>query len=149
MALITGNTTALKNALEKLVGADGASGELAQMITGLPKTMIAKLVDKAKSLGTSALGAVGIGSAGGSATAGVETVARYIMAHGGTREAGAGVGGTVAGESGGNPEAIEGSGGGGTGLIQWTPGSSAFPIQPLITGNVGRGPPRTYPRTRR
>jgi Phage tail lysozyme len=61
-----------------------------------------------------------------------------VMAHGGTKEAGAGVGGVVAGESSGNPEAIEAGGGGGTGLIQWTPGSSAKPYQPLITGNVGR-----------
>jgi hypothetical protein len=138
MALISGNTTALKNALEKLVGPGSATGELADMITGIPKTMITELMTKAKSLGTEALGAVGIGSAGGSATAGVETVARYIMAHGGTKEAGAGVGGTVAGESGGNPEILEGGGGGGAGLIQWTPESSAFPIQPIITGNVGR-----------
>jgi hypothetical protein len=76
--------------------------------------------------------------AGGSASPGVVTVARYIMSRGGTRAAGAGVGGVIAGESGGNPEILQGGGGGGAGLLQWTPGSSAFPLQPIITGNVGR-----------
>jgi hypothetical protein len=75
---------------------------------------------------------------GGVATPGLITVARYIMSKGGTRAAGAGVGGVVAGESGGNPEILQGGGGGGAGLLQWTPESSAFPIQPIITGNAGR-----------
>jgi hypothetical protein len=135
MAILSGNTAALGHALEHFIGPGGASGELAQMITGIPKTMIGDLLKQVKSVAARAFGA---GAPGGSATAGVQTVARYVMAHGGTREAGAGVGGTVAGESGGNPEAVQAGGGGGTGLIQWTPGSSAFPIQPLITGNVGR-----------
>jgi Phage tail lysozyme len=136
MALGTGNTTALANALTKFVGPGSSVAELAEMITGIPKTMITALVNEAKHAATKAFSAVGL--PGGSATAGVETVARYVMAQGGTKEAGAGVGGVVAGESGGSPEAIQSGGGGGTGLIQWTPGSSAFPIQPLITGNVGR-----------
>jgi Phage tail lysozyme len=76
--------------------------------------------------------------AGGSASPGVVTVARYIMSRGGTKEAGAGVGGVVAGESGGNPEILQAGGGGGAGILQWTPASSAFPLQPIITGNVGR-----------
>lgn len=135
VALLSGNTTALLNALLKLIGTGGATGELAEMITGIPKTLIADLVDAAKTAVTKVFS---VGGPGGSATAGVQTVARFVMGHGGTREAGAGVGGVVAGESGGNPEAIQAGGGGGTGLIQWTPASSAGPIQPLITGNVGR-----------
>ena len=81
------------------------------------------------------------GGGGGVANAmpGVITVARYMMQAGGaTRAAAAGIGGVVAGESGGNPEAIQGGGGGGMGILQWTPGSSAFPIQPIITGNPQR-----------
>ena len=76
--------------------------------------------------------------AAGTAAPGVQTVARYVMSHGGTRASGAGVGGTVAGESNGDPEVLEAGGGGGAGILQWTPASSAFPIQPIITGNPGR-----------
>jgi hypothetical protein len=82
-----------------------------------------------------ALANPGVGPASAS---GVIPVAQYVLAHGGNRYAAAGIGGVVAGESGGNPEAIQGGGGGGMGLIQWTPGSSARPYQPIITGNVGR-----------
>jgi hypothetical protein len=72
------------------------------------------------------------------ATPGLITVAKYAMGQGATRAAAAGIGGTVAGESGGNPEAVQAGGGGGEGIIQWTPGSSAGPIQPIITGNAER-----------
>jgi len=58
------------------------------------------------------------------------------MAHGGNKYAGAGVGGVIAGESSGDPESIEAGGGGGEGIMQWTPGSSAKPIYPIITGNA-------------
>jgi hypothetical protein len=131
-ALLSGNTTALANALGKFTGAGGATAELAQMIEGIPRAFIHQLLSEARGLGAEAFGS------GGSATAGVETVARYIMSHGGTKEAGAGVGGVVSGESGGSPEVLEAGGGGGAGLLQWTPASSAGPIQPIITGNVGR-----------
>lgn len=59
------------------------------------------------------------------------TIAKYLMAHGYSRAAAAGIAGTIAGESGGNPES-EGSGG--RGLIGWTPPSklpdSAFTGDP-------------------
>lgn len=58
-------------------------------------------------------------------------VADYLHAHGYSKAAAAGIAGTIAGESGGNPES---AGSGGRGLIGWTPPSklpnSAF------TGNV-------------
>jgi len=55
------------------------------------------------------------------------TIARFLMAHGYTRAAAAGIVGCIAGESAGNPESV-GSGGGG--LIGWTP------LRPgLVTGN--------------
>ncbi len=135
-ALATGNTTALGNALDKLVGPGGASGELAGMIIGIPKTLIKDLLSVAGAAGTKAAAAVA--GPGGTSTPGLMTVARYIMASGGTKAAGAGVAGVVAGESGGNPEAEEAGGGGGMGLIQWTPGSKARPYQPIITGNAGK-----------
>jgi hypothetical protein len=55
------------------------------------------------------------------------TIARFLMAHGYTKAAAAGIVGCIAGESAGNPESV-GSGGGG--LIGWTP------LPPgLVTGN--------------
>jgi hypothetical protein len=59
------------------------------------------------------------------------------MSHGGNKYAGAGVAGTVAGESGGDPEAEEAGGGGGQGLLQWTYPTVPFPIADIITGNAG------------
>ena len=79
------------------------------------------------------------GAPGGSASTGVISVAAYIDSHGGIRGTGAGVGGVVAGESGGDPEIIQqGVATPGEGILQWTPGSSAQPYQPIITGNPGR-----------
>jgi hypothetical protein len=66
------------------------------------------------------------------ASPGLMTVARYLMAHGFTKAAAAGIAGTVAGESGGNPESV---GSGGAGLIGWTPPTSAYPIRNIVTGN--------------
>lgn len=88
-------------------------------------------------LNSSATGGGPLPSGASSASPGVVTVARYMLAHGATRAAAAGIGGVIAGESGGNPEILQ-SGGGGAGLLQWTPAGSAFPIQPIITGNVDR-----------
>ena len=86
-----------------------------------------------------AAAAAATGGAAGTASPGVVTVAAYVDSHGGIKGTGAGVGGVVAGESGGNPEIIQqGVATPGEGILQWTPGSSAFPIQPIITGNVGR-----------
>lgn len=55
-----------------------------------------------------------------------------VMAHGSTRMGAAGIAGCAAGESMGDPEAMEVGGGGGGGLIQWTP-IDAYPG--LVTGN--------------
>jgi|SRR5215469_1692809 len=59
-------------------------------------------------------------------------IARWLMAQGYSRAAAAGIAGTVAGESAGGPEV---TGSGGAGLIGWTPPSSAFPVQNIVTGN--------------
>lgn len=69
---------------------------------------------------------------GGPVTGGYIAIGRWLMAHGLTRAAAAGITGTIAGESGGDPEA-QGSGGGG--LIGWTPLGSAYPYKNIITGN--------------
>jgi Phage tail lysozyme len=72
---------------------------------------------------------------GGSATPGLATIAKYLMAHNATKAAAAGIAGTIAGESGGDPESV---GSGGAGLLGWTPPSAAFPYQPIVTGNAAR-----------
>jgi hypothetical protein len=59
-------------------------------------------------------------------------VGQYLVEHGYSRAAAAGVASCIDGESGGNPESV-GSGGGG--LIGWTPTSSAAPNSNIITGN--------------
>jgi Phage tail lysozyme len=131
-ALATGNTAALGNALNSLTGgAGGAKAELAEMIVGIPKAVIKQLVSKAAGIAETtakdlAAAGAGAGTGGGTATPGVETVARYIMAHGGTKAAGAGVGGVVSGESSGDPEIYEfpdNPSSGGAGILQWTPPS--------------------------
>lgn len=60
-------------------------------------------------------------------------IGQYLVQHGYSRAAAAGIASCVDGESGGNPESV-GSGGGG--LIGWTPLSSAAPNSNIITGNV-------------
>lgn len=58
--------------------------------------------------------------------------AEYLETQGYSRAAAAGIAGTTAGESAGNPESV---GSGGAGLIGWTPPSSASPISDIVTGN--------------
>lgn len=60
-------------------------------------------------------------------------VARYLMAHGALRGSAAGIAGTIAGESGGNPESV---GSGGFGLIGWTGNTIGLPAG--YTGPTGR-----------
>lgn len=62
-------------------------------------------------------------------------VAQYLVEHGYSKVAAAGVAGCVVGESVGNPESV-GSGGGG--LIGWTPIGSAAPNPNIITGNPAK-----------
>jgi len=59
-------------------------------------------------------------------------VAQFMVEHGYSKAAAAGIASCVDGESGGNPESI-GSGGGG--LIGWTPLGSAAPNANIVTGN--------------
>lgn len=78
-----------------------------------------------------AVPASGGGGPAGYADANLLKVAQYLMSHGYSKAAAAGIAGTIAGESTGNPES---QGSGGRGLIGWTPPgtlpNSAF------TGNV-------------
>jgi LysM repeat protein len=60
-------------------------------------------------------------------------IGQFLVAHGYSKAAAAGIASCVDGESTGNPESV-GSGGGG--LIGWTPLSSAQPNANIITGNV-------------
>jgi hypothetical protein len=60
-------------------------------------------------------------------------IGQYLVDHGYSKAAAAGVASCVDGESGANPESV-GSGGGG--LIGWTPLGSAQPDTNIITGNV-------------
>lgn len=62
-------------------------------------------------------------------------LASYLMQHGYSAAAAAGVAGAAAGESSGDPEAV---GTGGAGLIGWTPPSKAAPYQPIVSGNDQR-----------
>lgn len=64
-----------------------------------------------------------------------ESIATYLVAHGYSKAAAAGIAACVAGESGGDPDQLQIGGGGGGGLIQWTPyQASHVPI----TGNRQR-----------
>lgn len=86
--------------------------------------------------GTSAASA-GPATSAASGSSGVNylTIAKYLTANGYSKAAAAGVVGCIAGESGGNPEAIQGGVSGGEGLIQWTPMSN-YPG--LVTGNASK-----------
>jgi hypothetical protein len=64
----------------------------------------------------------------GTDSANLLTIAKYMVANGYSKAAAAGIAGCVAGESGGDPES---SGGGGNGLIAWTP-----PKAGIVTGNA-------------
>jgi hypothetical protein len=66
--------------------------------------------------------------AAGSDLQNLVNVGKYLMAHGYSKAAAAGIAGTIAGESGGNPESV---GSGGNGLIGWTP-----PKPGIVTGNA-------------
>lgn len=57
----------------------------------------------------------------------------YLLAHGYSSNAAAGIVGNIEQESGGNPEA---GGPGNAGLIQWTPESKASPVSDILTNNA-------------
>ena len=60
-------------------------------------------------------------------------IGQYLVDHGYSKAAAAGIASCVDGESTGNPESV-GSGGGG--LIGWTPLGSAAPNANIVTGNA-------------
>src|SRR5208282_4280169 len=60
------------------------------------------------------------------------SVAEFLVSNGYSRTAAAGIAGTIAGESSGDPEAV---GDGGAGLIGWTPPGKAAPINPIVSGD--------------
>lgn len=62
-------------------------------------------------------------------------IGRFLMANGYSREAAAGIAGVIAGESSGNPEAVQ-AGGSGRGLIQWSYPAYPSPDPNIMTGNV-------------
>ena len=112
----------------------------AVMLTGAPPPFIqnggapGNSCGKTATVTTSVSGAVTQGQ--GQLPANWKAIAQYLMAHGYSKNAAAGIDGNIEVESaGGNPEQLEIGGGGGTGIIQWTPASSAAPLQPIVTGN--------------
>jgi phage-related protein len=109
-ALITGNSTALTNDLMSVIGAGGAKGELADMITGVPKTMIKDMIKwlmaSPQLAAKKAQVAEESTAISGSAMQNLLSLAKYLVAHGLTAAAAAGVAGDVYGESGGNPESV-------------------------------------------
>jgi hypothetical protein len=72
----------------------------------------------------------------GSSSQNYTIIANYLVGNGYSKAAAAGICACIAGESSGNPEAVENPsspGSGGEGLIQWTPGSS---YNVPVTGNA-------------
>jgi hypothetical protein len=135
-ALATGNTSALTNALDAFVGTK-ATGDLGQMMLGLPKTLISRAAGQIVNLlgfgGGHGQQQLPGGSSGavGSLPENWKAIAQFLSTHGFSKFAAAGVAGNIDAESGGNPEILEIGGGGGGGLIQWTPYPPGY-----ITGNA-------------
>jgi LysM repeat protein len=65
----------------------------------------------------------------------LKAIALYLVQHGYSRAAAAGIASCIDGESQGNPESV---GDGGGGLIGWTPLGSAAPNPNIVTGNVAQ-----------
>jgi len=135
LAAGTGNETAFSNAFSSILpgGGGGSSGHLAAAIAAYPVHLVTDIV---KGLWSKVNGAGGAGGGGGApgtySSANLLNVGKYMKSHGYSRAAAAGIASCVAGESGGNPEAMQGGPSGGGGLIQWTP-ISAYPG--LVTNN--------------
>ena len=64
-AVITGNTTALDNDMLKMIGSDGAAGDLGKMIIGIPTAIIKALIKEATTVGQADQAAEGSGPMGG------------------------------------------------------------------------------------
>jgi hypothetical protein len=131
-AVATGNTTAFINAAGKLIGTH-AAGDLAKMMIGVPKTLVADAAKQLMSMFSSSAGGklpTASSLVMGSLPQNWKTIAQFLATHGFTKFAAAGVAGNIAAESSGDPEILEAGGGGGGGLIQWTPYPAGY-----ITGN--------------
>jgi hypothetical protein len=130
-ALASGNTTAFINALGPGIIGTPAAGNLAKIMTGIPKALLGDMVSAVSGL----LGGGGGASSGtlGSLPQNYRMIASYLTGHGFSKYAAAGIAGNIQAESGGLPEQLEIGGGGGGGLIQWTPWQT---YGPLITGNA-------------
>jgi hypothetical protein len=81
------------------------------------------LISAVKTQAAAAAAAGGAYSGNGS----LLSIARWFMSNGANAAAAAGIASVIDGESGGNPEALEGGGGGGWGLIQWTGNTQGLP----------------------
>jgi cell wall-associated NlpC family hydrolase len=81
---------------------------------------------------TTTITSVSTGRGNGSLPQNWNAIAQYLMAHGYSKNAAAGIDGNIDFESGGDPEQLEIGGGGGGGLIQWTPWQG----RAQITGNI-------------
>lgn len=93
------------------------------VFTGVQEAITAakKKVTQKASAASAAAPPGAVSGAIGELPANWQTIAGYLASHGFTHAWAAGVGGNIFVESGGNPNIWEASGGGGYGLIQWTP----------------------------
>jgi hypothetical protein len=119
---------AVKHVLAPLVDAIPAASDLGKLLKGMAEKAVDGVADVLKGTGA-VIGSGGGGSAPsgplshatGSLPANYSAIASYLTGHGFTKAEAAGVGGNIFVESGGNPDIWEVDGGGGYGLIQWTP----------------------------
>ena len=79
-ALLSGNTTALSNALGSLIGPGSAHGELAQMITGVPRAFIHQLMTLVPGLAHKAKAAQGTGGVSGAGPVGGDQAVNKALA---------------------------------------------------------------------
>lgn len=93
--------------------------EVSEMRSAIKRAKAAAQAAQAAARGTAPPGAVS--GAIGELPANWQEISSYLAGHGFTHAWAAGVGGNIFVESGGNPNIWEASGGGGYGLIQWTP----------------------------
>lgn len=101
---------------------------------GSPSLSVSSGQDDTGGVGTP--GSPATGAVSGSENQNLMTVARYLVSNGYSKPAAAGICGCIAGEApGASPEAMQGGGSGGGGLIQWTP-ISAHPG--YVTGNADK-----------